>query len=318
VDEDTTALVPENWFDNPLEMTLGEYLLEKARPILELLPERDRLFIIGAGISTGGNYKNINITGKLNVKDHLLASQLNVTGKGFFNGFVFVNGNTVIAGKVSFNHQCIFIGNSTVSGKISFEKHLISSGILNIKGKAMVEGNIYTDNEFRISGHLKANTIKSTSLIISKSNLEITEKIIAKEFISFGGGSVGEINANQISIGFSNTERLKRLNREFDDREKLTNPSSIGKYLVNVVKGISIFNRNKETKILEIQGDLIGDNVEVANCVINGSIKANNVKIGHNVQIIGQIEYTQEIDVLDGEVDNYTIKQIDKHHEIEK
>lgn len=252
----------------------------------------------------------VKVSGKLLVKGDLKCPVMKVSGKATIDGSLTVLEGLKTSGYVLINQDGKLGGDIKVSGKLDVKNNLYILDNGKISGKLSVGGNIVSGDYLKVSGKLSAESVQSTGTVQSSGTVNTVGDIIAEEFISSGGASLigGDLECKSVEIAKRFRDRNQNEftdNEEFEEVESL---NDIGRFVTNLVGRIVPkimnlgFNDNfgRPPKIFVIEGNLKASLADISYVHIKGDLIADEIILGPEVTVDGQIIYSTSFDTPDG------------------
>ncbi|OLS29266.1 MAG: hypothetical protein HeimC2_01130 [Candidatus Heimdallarchaeota archaeon LC_2] len=269
-------------------------------------PEKVKNILV-SGVKTmeGGIYKQIISRGRLVIQGNTECQKLSVTGSMDIEGGLTVFKSSSISGSLTVAGDAKFLGPMSSTGSTNVSGMLIAASKLSSSGELHVEGDIVTDNHWVFNGKLNCKNIRSSSKIKLSGNISITGDVIAEEFVvSKGEIKVGgDIKAKKINIASSFTEIDVDFVNEFEDIKNLSDliqaTTKFAKEIVPNVGGLlSSFMDNivsPDSHMVTVNGNIDGNEVKLSNAIIEGEVIGDDIVLGRNLKIKGQVKYRNSI-----------------------
>jgi len=280
------------------DKSLANLAIDGLTPYLEDLPEKRSIFAAGAAETKGGNYPgSIRTAGAFASKGVTVTNALTTAGAAAVNDLIVVKQNTTLAGATEIVGNAVFAGKTRLAGSVHAKENIIASTKLTLSGTIIIDKQIITDGPISGKGTLKVDQIQSLDDISLRGKLFCSRNITAKKLqLSNGSGEIGgDIMAKEIGLG--NDRHLKRYLRNYENDLNLYNPITLAKYIGGIILG-PIFNRQKGSESIIVEGDVVGHDVFLENVTIKGDINAKRITIGDNVIIQGRVEYSESLKIL--------------------
>lgn len=285
--------IDEKFLINVSEKSLVDIVLEQCKPIIEELPKKKSSLIVGISISEGGNYTSSLKTAGLNIiREPVICASLVSTGKSIFSDLVGVMGESSITGSTTFKKDAIFQQDVTITGFTRFKRHFIFSGKSTIKGRIVVEKSIYSDGILIAEGRLQCKRIVCNEIII-QGILSTLGDISANKFLFEQGRCIisGNLTADEVIIKPSLSIAKKSTS--------LTTLSGITSYISRIFNRIFL-SKFDITQII-VEGNLKAKSAKLNNILIYGDLIADDLIIGNDVEVYGEILYKHSISIPENE-----------------
>lgn len=282
------------------DMTIAELAIEYLGPVIKQLPSKSVRTGLGKIESTGGNYQGaIRTLGKLKTKNAVVTNQLQVTGDALVNDLLVVKSRTFIAGSTEVRSNAVFGGKTELAGRVHVGENIISSRSLLLSGEVEVNGRIIADGDITTKHKVVVTKIQTIGHLRSKGTLVVHEGIQA-ESISLLDPECqiyGDLMGSKIGIGQQRV--LQRYIKNYDAGSSFSNPIRFIRYLFNTTRSAAKGTKAKGKRTI-IEGDISAEDLFIENCIVTGSLNANRIIIGDNVEIHGEIHYSESFESLSG------------------
>lgn len=274
-----------------------------------------------SGVKTmeGGSFGQIISRGRLVLQGNTECQKLSVTGSMDIEGDLTVITSSSISGSLNISGDAKLLGPMSSTGSTKVEGKLSVGSKLSSSGEIIVEGDIVTDNQLIFNGKLNCQNIRSASKVKLSGKITIDNEIVAEEIvISKGEIEVGgDIKAKKINIsGFFSDFDVDFIN-EFEDVKNISDlvqaTTKFAKEIVPNVGGLlssimgSISSPVSDNVI--INGNIEGDIVKLSNAIIKGDIIGDDIILGRNLKVEGQVKYRKSIN--NANYDGISIHKID-------
>lgn len=261
----------------------------------------------------------VKVSGKLLVKGDLKCPVMKVSGKTTIDGSLTVLEGLKTSGYVLINQDGKLGGPVKVSGKLDVKNNLYILDEGKISGKLSVDGNVVSGDYLKVSGKLRAQSVKSTGTVQSSGTVNTIGDIIAEEFISSGGASLigGDLECKSVEIAKKFRIRYQGESTDNEEFEEVESLNDIGRFVTNLVGRIVPkimnlgFNDNfgRPPKMFVIEGNLKGSMVDISYVHIKGDLVADEIILGPEVIVDGEIIYSTSIEAPEGS--EYVSKKAD-------
>ncbi|MHA2502821.1 MAG: hypothetical protein ACXAE3_08130 [Candidatus Kariarchaeaceae archaeon] len=273
----------------------------------------------GSKTMAGGEIAEpVKVSGRLKVTDSLVAPAFTVSGSAGIDGSLTVTGPTKISGSLTVEEEAKFGEPLKLSGKLK-SKSLFLTGGGKISGKLEVDERIVSEESLKISGGVEATNIQSTGSVVLSGKLNLAEGLIAKEFVSKGGpGTIGgSIDAEKVEVakrfrtgGDGITDDIDTSNLESIPELGKFIGEMVTKFIPKVMTSVMGQRDQGEPKILEVKGDVKGQELDISYTTVGGDIIGDNIIIGPGVTVSGTIKYVSTVTLPDDS--DYRVEQISK------
>jgi len=264
----------------------------------------------------------IRVSGKMTALNSVSCPSFQVSGSAIINGDLSVAGPTKVSGSLKITENGKFGGPFKLSGKTIIGVSAYFMDEAKISGNLQAGEKMNTDSNLKISGKLTAVEVQSTAALTVSGKIETTGDVNVNTFVSSGGASQigGSLIGEKIEIAkiFREGAEHAEFEAQMDD-DNIQSLGDLGYFisnmvtkfipkLVNEVVSGAMSGKQSPPKIFRIEQDLRGKNVDISYTHINGDLEGDDMVIGPEVTVGGEIRYRNSISVPEGS--NYEIKRI--------
>jgi cytoskeletal protein CcmA (bactofilin family) len=284
---------------------LGSTVKSKAKP------RANAWSFSGSSQSSGGEIDGPVISsGRLSVDGDLKCQRLSISGSINVNGDLTVIGRTSASGRVAVNGNSKFGGPVAINGDLALEGDLFATDNFTVSGKVNVDGDTNAGGILRVSGKFNSENFRSSSNVRISGKIMIKNDFIAKKIEASNGRSLvgGNLKGEEILISpnFQQAEIISdETIDELDDIEGLPNITKfitkmVTDFVPNVIDGLTNILSEKSIEMFEVEGNIEGKLIRIANTHVRGDILGSNIDIGPNVTVDGKVKYRDTVEIVDG------------------
>ncbi|RMG26028.1 MAG: hypothetical protein D6732_21705 [Methanobacteriota archaeon] len=221
----------------------------------------------------------VTVAGILRISGDLECQRLGIAGSGNITGEVRVNGRCAINGKLDVGKDIKVKGECTITGKCFASNAMYCIDRLTVAGKLIAPEKLVVGNRLKILGKVTVGSVECASSILVQGSLKSAGNVIAEKLVSPRGGNSsigGNLIAKEVQVG--------RVQKSSDELGEI-----VGRLLTSLI-GL------KTETMFHIKGSIKAKKIQANNIRINGDIVADVIQLGDNVEVRGNIYYTQSIE----------------------
>lgn len=287
--------------------TLG--ILKKRSQLSQWKPSSDQR---GSVNLEGGKLEGpASFSGRVHVDGPLECQRLSVTGSTSIDGDLTVIGKTSIVGDVEVEGHAKFGDLVSVSGVLRGERNVYVTSKFSSSGSVVIKSDLVSDGPVSVAGEFSASTVKSTSTIKVRDIFKVDGDIVA-ETVEIDSGDIsvgGDVKGSNISI----FPKLREASIDMSGADDVSSVGDlVGKVLDVIVPTVmqtigDIFQNRKS--VCQIDGNIIGDRIDISNTSVKGDVIGAEIIIGRNVTIEGNIKFKDTIKLPDDR--SYRVEKMD-------
>lgn len=272
------------------------------------------LIITGTRTIDGGSFGQIISTGKLIADGNLECQRLSISGSVDVDGELTVIGNSSVNGELLTSGVVKFGGPLSSTGSLNIGGGLFCTSKCSSSGEMIVEGTFTSDHPLSFNGRMSVENIMSSSTIRLAGEISIFGSVVG-EMIELSKGAIsigGDVKGKRIyiadpfkSLKLTVTQELENIGADLgkqsinDIGEIAVTATKFASNLIpgigSVVSSISDLIGGKPTDEIDIQGNIEGNEVVIANTIVHGDVIADTITIGNNVVVKGSVKYRNSI-----------------------